>query len=303
MGCRNCGSDAVRDLGPIGVVAPWVLKRVFNFEIGPAPAKRPLKRFLRKLTLIGEPARKVYGDSVLQDVQICTTCSFVQTEVPIPEEGLAKLYADYRSDLYNQERIRIEPEFASIATRIGYDKQEIKNRQDSLMAWLPSKIDIDSDFSMLDYGGSDGRFLPDLPARKYVFDVSDIAPTAGVERVRDEASLGFYSYVQIAQVLEHVPFPLELTRKASSHLCPGGYLYVEVPQELSDEEIAQLSNGDLKGDQNIRVNIHEHINYYTVKSAAKLIESVGLTLIDVQSEGVDLGWIKARFVRALGRKS
>ncbi len=303
MVCRNCGSVALKDLGPIGAVAPWVLKRIFNFEIGPAPAKHPLKRFLRKFTLMGETAMKIYGNSVLLDIQICTACSFIQTKVPLPEEGLAKHYADYRSDSYNQERIRLEPEFASIASRIGNDEQEINNRQDSLMAWLPSKINIDSDFSMLDYGGSDGRFLPDLPARKYVFDVSDIPPIAGIERVRDEASLGLYSYVQIAQVLEHVPFPLELTRKACSHLRPRGYLYVEVPQELSDEQIAQLSKGDINADQRIRVDIHEHINYYTVSSAAKLVESVGLTLIDARSEIVDLGWIKARIVRALGRKS
>ena len=299
MVCRNCGSVATKNLGPIGAVAPFVLKRVFNLETGLAPSKHRLKRFLRQLPLIREPARKVYGNSALLDIQICTTCSFVQTEVPLPEEGLARLYADYRSDSYNQERIRYEPEYAAIASRVGSDEKEVNGRKVGLTEWLTPKVEVDGDFSMLDYGGADGKFLPTLPGRKYVFDISDIAPVAGIERVKNEASLGLYSYVQLAHVLEHVPFPLALTRKACSHLCPNGYLYIEVPQDLSDEMVAQLSNGD----RSIMVAIHEHINYYTVTSATKLIESAGLTVIDVQSKNLDIGWTKARIIGALGRKS
>ena len=297
--CRNCGSVAIKDLGPIGAVAPFLLKRVLNLDTGLAPSRHRLKRFLRSIRVFREVARKVYGSTVLLEIQICTTCSFIQTRIPLPEEGLAKLYVDYRSDSYNRERIHYEPEYSSIASRVGSDDKEVNGRKGGLTAWLTSKIDIGSDFSMLDYGGADGKFLPDLPGRKYVFEISDIAPIAGIERVKDEASLGIYSYVQIAHVLEHVPFPLALTRKASSYLCPKGYLYVEVPQDLSDEEVAQLSNGD----PNMSVGVHEHINNYTVKSATKLLESAGLTLIEVQPLTLDIGWTKARNIRALGRKN
>jgi hypothetical protein len=296
--CRNCGSVEIKDLGPIGAVAPFVLKRVFNLETGLRPSKHPLVRFLRELPLVSEPARKIFGTSVFLDVQVCTACSFVQTKYPFPEEGLARLYADYRSNSYNQQRISYEPEYAAIASRVGSDDQEVNARKDGLTQWLTSKINVDSNFSMLDYGGADGKFLPDLPARKYVFDISDIAPVAGIERVKDEGSLGFYSYVQLAHVLEHVPFPLALTRKASSYLCPKGYLYIELPQDLSDDEVAGLSNRTA----NTSVGIHEHINYYTITSTTKLIESAGLTVIDVQSKVLDIGWTKARIIRGLGRK-
>lgn len=299
MVCRNCGSVATKDLGPIGAVAPFVLKRVFNLETGPAPSKHPLKRFLRPLPVIRELARKIYGNSALLDVQVCTSCSFIQTKVPLPEEGLARLYADYRSDSYNRERIRYEPEYAAIASRVGSDKQEIIGRKDGLTEWLASKIEADSDFSMLDYGGADGKFLPDLPGRRYVFDISDIAPVAGIERVKDEASLGLYSYVQLAHVLEHVPFPLALTRKACSHLLPNGYLYIELPKDISDEKVAHVSSGD----RDAGVVIHEHINFYTVTSATKLIEAAGLTVVNVQSKTLDIGWTKAQIIGALGRKS
>lgn len=297
--CRNCGSAATKDLGPIGAVAPFLLKRVLNLETGLARSRHPLKRFLQRIRVVGDAARKIYGTSVLLEIEICTTCSFIQTKTPLPEEGLAKLYVDYRSDSYNQERIRYEPEYASIASRVGNDDQEVNGRRGGLTTWLNSKIDVNSDFSMLDYGGADGKFLPDLPGRKYVFEISDIAPMIGIERVKDEASLGAYSYVQLAHVLEHVPYPLALTRKACTYLRPKGYLYVEVPQDLSDEVVTQLSNGN----QNIGVGIHEHINNYTVMSATKLLESAGLALIDVQTFTLDIGWIQARIIRALGRKN
>ena len=298
-GCRNCGSATTKDLGPIGAVAPFVLKRVLNLETGLIPSKHPLKRFLRRIRGVREVAKRIYGSSVLLEIQICTTCSFIQTKIPLPEEGLAMLYADYRSDSYNQERIHYEPEYAPIAARVGSDDQELHGRRDGLTAWLTAKVDTDGDYSMLDYGGADGKFLPDLPGRKYVFDISDIAPVKGVERVSDEASLGVYSYVQLAHVLEHVPHPLVLARKACSYLRPKGYLYIEVPQDLSDEAVTRLSNGA----QNTSIAIHEHINYYTVTSATRLLESAGLALIDVQTQTLDIGWTKAQIIRALGRKT
>ena len=43
---------------------------------------------------------------------------------------------------------------------------------------------------MLDYGGANGIFLPDLPGRKYVFDISNVAPADGITRVKSESELG-----------------------------------------------------------------------------------------------------------------
>jgi hypothetical protein len=45
--CRNCASQVTRDLGFIGEIAPFFLKRVLNLEYNLAPSGHPLKRFLR----------------------------------------------------------------------------------------------------------------------------------------------------------------------------------------------------------------------------------------------------------------
>jgi hypothetical protein len=296
--CRNCGARITKDLGFIGEVAPFFLKRVLNLEYGLAPSGHPVKRLLRRIGLFSNGFQKVYGKSVFVEIEICPACSFIQTKVPFPEEAIGRLYTDYRSDSYNLERIRYEPEYAAIASQVGNCAQEIQTRKVGLSQWLSGKFKVEGDFSMLDYGGADGRFLPDLPGEKYVFDISDIAPAEGIKRIRGESELSSYSYIQLAHVLEHVSYPLVLTRKAVSSLKDSGYLYIEVPQELSDEAISQLGTQRNK----VRLPIHEHINQYSVRAVTELLQSAGLTVVAVQAEVTDLGWTKGTIIRALGRK-
>jgi methyltransferase family protein len=296
--CRNCGAQGTKDLGFIGEVAPFFLKRVLNLEYGLAPTGHPVKRFLRRIGSFSKSFQKIYGKSALVEIEICASCSFIQTKLPFPDEAIGRLYTDYRSDSYNRERIRYEPEYAAIASQAGSCNQEIQARTVGLTRWLNGKFKVESNFSMLDYGGADGKFLPSVPGEKYVFDISDIAPAEGVIRIRDESGLGSYSYIQLAHVLEHVPYPLALTRKATSFLKDSGYLYIEVPLEVSEATTARLASGD----KTIRLEIHEHINRYSTKSVTELLRSTGLSIVAVETEAADLGWNKATIVRALGKK-
>jgi hypothetical protein len=296
--CRNCGAQATKDLGYIGVIAPFFLKRVLNLDFGLAPSRSPLKRFLRTIGFFSKDCQKIYGKSVLVEIEICTACSFIQTKQPFSDEAIGKLYTDYRSETYNRERISYEPEYEEIASQTGSCSQEIKARTGCLTRWLNGKINVQKSLSMLDYGGADGRFLPSLQGEKYVFDISDVEPAEGIKRIRDESSLSSYSYIQLAHVLEHVPHPLALTKKAASFLTRSGYLYVEVPLEVSDETLTRLANGD----NTIAVDIHEHINRYSLKSVTELFRSAGLSLVAAETEEVDLGWNKPTIIRALGKK-
>ena len=174
--CRNCGAEATKDLGYIGVIAPFFLKRVLNLEYGLAPTRHPLKRFLRTIGFVSKSSQKIYGKSVLVEVEICKSCSFIQTKQPFSEEALGKLYADYRSEAYNLERISCEPEYAAMASQTGSCNQEIQARTGGLTRWLDGKLKVEGSFSMLDYGGADGRFLPNLQGKKYVFNIPISSP-------------------------------------------------------------------------------------------------------------------------------
>lgn len=167
----------------------------------------------------------------------------------------------------NHERIHYEPTYAALAKQVGTCSQEVQTRVGGLTEWLSDKIGSNGDFSILDFGGSDGRFLPSLQGQKYVFEISDVAPPEGIVRVAKDADLGTYSYVQIAHVLEHGPEPLALVKHVSTFVKPS-YLYIEVPQELTDAEITELKSGAAwRG-----LPIHEHINTFCILAVTRLVE-------------------------------
>lgn len=297
--CRNCGSSELHDLGFIGKIAPFFLKRVFNIEMRVPVSPNPLKELVRK---IGRPARrflsKVYSKEAYLEMQICVTCSFVQAKDPFPEDWITHLYLDYRSESYNRERIRFEPSYKLIADRVGADPIEVRNRVEAATNFLAGKLEIGADFTMLDYGGADGRFLPRIPARKFVYEISDIAPVDGVDRIAKIAELGLYSYIHLAHVLEHVVWPMQLVSGLVNRIKPGGYLYIEVPQEITDDDLNRLKQGQSRMD----LGIHEHINSYSISAITKLFGAVGLEVVAVQANQMNVGWATAIHLRALGRR-
>jgi len=270
-------------------------------EVKTSLARHPLRLFARRVCALPQKwFAKVYGSSAYVEMQICLDCSFVQTKYAFPDDAIGRLYADYRSASYNQERIHYEPTYAALAKHVGACDQEIQTRVGGLTAWLADKIDgkSESDFSMLDFGGSDGRFLPKLAGRKYVFEISDIAPLDGIVRIANEADLGTYSYVQIAHVLEHVPEPLAMVKHVSCFVKPSGYLYIEVPQELTDVELADLKSGKNRRE----LPIHEHINVFCRPAVTHLVQAAGLDLLSIESAPIDVGWAASTHIRALCRR-
>jgi len=171
--CRNCGSRNLKELGFIGEVASFFLKRVLNMEVKTSLARHPLRLFARRVCAL--PQRlfaKIYGCSAYVEMQICLDCCFVQTKHAFADDALARLYADYRSASYNRERIHYEPSYAALANDVGVSDREVEVRVGGLTGWLAGRVQLDDEFSMLDYGGSDGRFLPRLKGRKFVFEIS-----------------------------------------------------------------------------------------------------------------------------------
>jgi len=92
--------------------------------------------------------------------------------------------------------------------------------------------------------------------------------------------------------------PLALLKRVSSYVKPNGYLYVEVPQDLRDDQISDLKRGPAPSG----VPIHEHINGYCRSSVACLARAAGLQPIDIETTKVDLGWTTGTNIRALCKK-
>lgn len=297
--CRNCGGTVLQDLGPIGRVAPFFLKRALGIELRYPRSLNPLKQKIRELVTRGDSViPRLAGKYAFVEMQICSACSFIQTKIPFHDEDVMRLYRDYRSPSYNHERIQYEPSYASIAAAVGQDELEIRNRRAALTTFLRGTMDQMNAPTLLDYGGSDGRFIPEFTGAKFVYEVSDIQPIPGVTRIESEAALKQYSIVLLAHVIEHVPNPLNLVRTVASYVEPGGYLYLETPQEIPDSNREGLRSGAVQ----FEVSIHEHINSYCVFAVSRLLESAGLEFVKIESTRVDAGWAQAVHIRALGKK-
>jgi predicted SAM-dependent methyltransferase len=121
----------------------------------------------------------------------------------------------------------------------------------------------------------------------------------GICKITTEADLATYSYVQIAHVLEHVPEPLALLKRVSSFVKPSGYLYIEVPQDLSDAEFTELKSGSTPRG----LPVHEHINFFYISAIACLVKAAGINLVSIKSEHLNLGWITSTIIRALCQPS
>ena len=231
-------------------------------------------------------------------MQLCRKCSFIQTTIPFHDEEIERLYVDYRSPSYHQQRIQYEPEYASIAAAVGYDPIEIRTRTTALTAFLNRHLQTASLRTVLDYGGSDGRFIPDIPGSKFVYEISNIDPIPGVTKIKSEMDLTTYSIVLLAHVTEHVTHPLKLVQKLRDYVEPDGYLYIETPQESSDEQRSELQKGVARFD----IPIHEHINSYCMPAVSALLEAAGFYIVATEIAPVNLGWFESVHLRALGRR-
>jgi hypothetical protein len=295
--CRNCGASALHELGFVGDIAPFFLKRVYRVELVTRISPHPLKRLAQKLATLAQPLiSRLHPVVAAVELQSCLNCSFVQTKFPFPEEGIARLYSDYRSNSYNKERAFYEPSYAAVADQVGQFEEGGLDRVSALTKWLENRVSLNG-ASMLDYGGANGQFLPSFQGEKYVFEISDIEPYQGVTRIPDASQLNTYAYVQLSHVLEHVPEPLQMVKSVAAYLAENGHLLIEVPQDHSTDFLKQLQTRG--ADRNITV--HEHINNYCVLSVEKLIEAAGLELVAIEAVAVESPLAKQEFIRALAK--
>ena len=206
--CRNCGRSNLRELGPIGRINPFFLKRALGIELRVPRSPKRMKQVVRDLVAVPMSfLSRVISRSAFVEMQVCEHCSFIQTSIPFHEDDIMRLYLDYRSPAYNRQRIQWEPEYATIAAAVGFDPVEVSSRTAALTAFLRKELRTTDPITLLDYGGSDGRFIPDIPGSKFVYEISNIDPVPGVTRIKSESELGTYSLVLLRMLLSMYRIP------------------------------------------------------------------------------------------------
>lgn len=237
----------------------------------------------------------------------CSNCDFAYFDYRLSDVEMEGLYHNYRDEVYLEIRQKHEPSYTlQINQNIGKSDQEIEIKKNNIISTIKSaSINLSQIKSVLDYGGDKGQNL-DLSIfngmKKFLYDITDLEPVEGVERVR-ELEPEQFDLVISQHVLEHVADPLAMIKKAAATLKEGGYFYFELPQDspfftnpkwsffrrLSKKlGFAFPTYFNLK--QKLRnkfFGMHEHINFFSEKSINKILEGAELELLTIQRSESD----------------
>ncbi|SDI27663.1 Methyltransferase domain-containing protein [Pseudomonas flavescens] len=265
------------------VLMPFVAHRVFGHE----PVEITADWGLRDL-------RHGMAYTLCNSLQ-CQDCGALFLDYRFTDAQMAALYHDYRGEAYNAERIRYEPGYARVVEHYEERAPYVSEVEAWLAPHLPGKP------AVLDWGGDSGINSPFRESNRllHIHDISGVELVAGAQRVKlENIDSHRYDLVVCSQVLEHVACPMAFVGQLLAAMGPQTLLYLEVPHEaLIREHPGSLELAPLKR------HWHEHVNFYNETALRRLLERLGLSLVDTLHLPVDLGWTRSQILGVLARRS
>lgn len=213
----------------------------------------------------------------------CGRCGLVFQAFIGDDRLLADLYTHWVGEPQDPERDIDTYRADMAAVRLSRDAHEI------MAASSFTGVSLDQ-LRTLDYGmgwALWARIAATLGCRSYGSDLAeprmDFARRHGVEAVTDEqiGALRF-DFINTEQVFEHVPEPLELLRRLSASLAPGGIVKLSLPSgERADGLIDMLAQDSYDGDYPsiIPVQPLEHINSFKWRSIQAMATAAGMRIV------------------------
>lgn len=201
------------------------------------------------------------SDDVSNQLVSCKDCTFNASSVRLTSEEELKLYYKYRQEEYNNLRIICDPSYSSKSLVFDHYYQDRKNMIKEIIQKNLTEQEIESVKSILDYGGEDGKYIPEMfnGAEKFVFDISNVDLIENVHSY-DMQSRNPVDFLMCCQVIEHKSNLDEIMNDLVS--LSKKWIYLEVPfyQNPPPENI----------------NIVEHLNFFNEKSLTMLCNRFGI---------------------------
>lgn len=226
-------------------------------------------------------------DHILGRAIQCQDCYFISSELRYTDEQMQRYYHEYMQKESNNGRQygsyvfhRMRCEGTDWAKLLNLYKEPwwSSARKDAIVNVLSSQnIWLNNITSVLDFGGDLGQYIPNelKHARRHVVEIESRDLVEGVTAVNSPDDCDPVDLVLCCHTLEHVSWPNDLVADMKRYLKPGGLLYIEVPDE---EKIVMTSI-----ENEIPLEMHEHINIFWPKSLIALIERNGFELLTVES--------------------
>lgn len=247
----------------------------------------------------------------------CKNCGFAFYNPRLDNDEISNLYRDYRSDEYQKNRQKYEPSYTKeLNESIGKNEIEIKNRKSNLSKILNENLDVSKIRSVLNFMGDNGQFIADdlVNAGKYVYGISGVTPIKGVKIIKDipESRNMKFDFIMCCQVLEHVPYPLEILEQIKMFSHKDSVFYFEVPIDSPFEfslitakykeviERILLLFGLLK-EFNRVFEMHEHTNHFSINSMKNMLVLTGFEILFIDVRTIDIGWSKPNILSCLAK--
>ena len=279
MKCIICGSENIETVDT--VISDFVMDRITDDFIPDCGMNRPVK------------------------LCFCRDCTFAFYDHRITDEECDRLYDKYRGPEYQKTREKHECWYTEKVNR-ALNEDELGLREQKRVINEIVKKNVDHELRVsLDYGGNEGRtyFKRIGTKERYVFDISGIPTIKGVKGISDfdELRKHEYDFIMCNHLFEHLAEPVEMLERIGSLGNKDTIFYIEVPSEnpftgrnkfsltknlrmLADPLFnnIRLATYYLKKRRSPFMPMNEHINFYTVRSMRKLVESSGFEVIDIE---------------------
>ncbi|CAK0764047.1 Methyltransferase domain-containing protein [Gammaproteobacteria bacterium] len=211
---------------------------------------------------------------------LCNNCHHLFSDIRFSEMEMGALYQGYREEEYMVLREKYEPGYKERNEKLNDTIDYLPKIEKFLSRYLTFPIRI------LDWGGDTGKNTPFKTCNTefHIYDISDKEMVCGAKRIEKAiATKNQYDLVVCSNVLEHVPYPIEVVTDIKKSMGSDSLLYVEVPLE----EVVRVN--DAKTALVKKKHWHEHINFFTGKSISALFTQADLSIIDAQELEVIVG--------------
>jgi hypothetical protein len=226
----------------------------------------------------------------------CSHCGFAFFNPRLEAGEEKRLYAEYRGEGYQQMRFRHEPWYTESFNRQLSAEEVMVFRRQLLASILAKYANPGAVRSVLDFGGDGGQLIQDMPASsKYVYDISGVPKRNGIIGLNafSDCRARSYDLVVCSNVLEHVSFPKQIVSQITQLASSSTLIYLDVPLEspLSPSSVFKRMCQTLVL-CGLRIRdaltllrpgmfylMHEHVNFFSVKSLSALAESMGIRVV------------------------